>query len=65
MLWTISYTEVTTFLIAKLNLFSGMAMGAGAVFLMKQCHEQRKKHGKLKIYRSSEVANQKENEASA
>ena len=57
--------EVTMFLTAKLNLLSGMAIGAGAVLLMKQCCKQKKQHQKKTTHLSSEVANPKDGEASA
>ena len=57
--------EVTMFLTAKLNLLSGMAIGAGAVLLMKQCFKQKKQHHKNTTHHSSEVANPKDGETSA
>ena len=53
------------FLTAKLNLLSGVAIGAGAVLLMKQCCKQKKKHQKTTTHHSSKVANPKDGEASA
>ena len=52
------------FLTAKLNLLSGMAIGAGAVLLMKQCCKQKKQHHKNTKHHSSEVANPKDGEVS-
>ena len=52
------------FLTAKLNLLSGMAIGAGAVLLMKQCCKQKKQHQKNTKNHSSEVANPNEGEVS-
>ena len=57
--------EVPMFLTAKLNLLSGVAIGAGAVLLMKQCCKQNKKHQKTTTHHSSKVANPKDGEASA
>ena len=42
------------FLTAKLNLLSGMAIGAGAVLLMKQCCKQKKQHKKTTKHHSSD-----------
>ena len=53
------------FLTAKLNLLSGVAIGAGAVLLMKQCCRQKKQHQKTTKHHSSKVANLKDGEASA
>ena len=53
------------FLTAKLNLLSGMAIGAGAVLLMKQCCKQKEPQQKTTTHHSSEVANPKDSEASA
>ena len=52
------------FLTAKLNLLSGMAIGAGAALLVKQCCKQSKRHQKTSTHPSSEVANQKDDEES-
>ena len=57
--------EVTMFLTAKLNLLSGMAIGAGAVLLMKQCCKQKKQHKKTTKHHSSEVVSPKDGETSA
>ena len=51
------------FLTAKLNLLSGMAIGAGAVLLMKQCCKQRKQHQKTTTHHSSEVVSPKGGDA--
>ena len=61
----ISYKEMTMFLTAKLNLLSGMAIGAGAVLLMKKCCKQKKQHQKTTTHHSSEVANPKDSSTSA
>ncbi len=53
------------FLTAKLNLLSGMAIGAGAVLLMKQCCKQKKQHQKNTTHHSSEVVSPKDGETSA
>jgi hypothetical protein len=53
------------FLIAKLNLLSGMAIGAGAVLLMKQCCKQKEQHQKTTTHHSSEVVSPKDGETSA
>ena len=53
------------FLTAKLNLLSGVAIGAGAILLMKQCCKQKKQHQKKATHHSSEVANPKDGDASA
>ncbi len=53
------------FLTAKLNLLSGMAIGAGAVLLMKQCCKQKKQHKKTTKHHSSEVVSPKDGETSA
>ena len=53
------------FLIAKLNLLSGMAIGAGAVLLMKQCCKQTEQHQKTTTHHSSEVVSPKDGETSA
>ena len=52
------------FLTAKLNLLSGVAIGAGAVLLIKQCLKKKKKHQKTTTNHSSKVANPKDDEAS-
>ena len=57
--------EVNMFLTAKLNLLSGMAIGASAVLLMKQCCKQKKQHQKNTTHHSSKVANPVDGEASA
>ena len=51
------------FLTAKLNLLSGVAIGAGAILLMKQCAS--KEATSEEPHHSSEVANPKDGEASA
>ena len=53
------------FLTAKLNLLSGVAIGDGAVLLMKQCCKQKKKHQKTTTHHPSKVENPKDGEASA
>ena len=53
------------FLTAKLNLLSGVAIGAGAVLLMKQCCRQKKQHQKTTKHHSSKVANPRDGETSA
>ena len=53
------------FLTAKLNLLSGVAIGAGAVLLMKQCCKQKKQHRKNTTHHSSEVVHPKDGETSA
>ena len=53
------------FLTAKLNLLSGVAIGAGAVLLMKQCCKQKKKHQQTTTHHSSKVVNPKDGDASA
>ena len=53
------------FFTAKLNLLSGMAIGAGAVLLMKQCCKQKKQHQKNATHHSSEVVSPKNGETSA
>ena len=57
--------EVTMFLTAKLNLLSGMAIGAGAVLLMKQCCKQKEQHKKTTTHHSAEVVSPKDGETSA
>ncbi len=53
------------FLTAKLNLVSGMAIGAVAILLLKQCCKQKKQNQKKTTHHSSEVAKPKGGEASA
>ena len=52
------------FLTAKLNLLSGMAIGAGAVLLIRQRCKQKKQNQKNTKHHSSEVAKSKDGEAS-
>ena len=53
------------FLTAKFNLLSGMAIGAGAVLLMKQCCKQKKQHKKTTTHHSAEVVSPKDGKTSA
>ncbi len=53
------------FLTAKLNLLSGMVIGAGAVLLMKQCCKQKKQHQKTSKHHSSEVGSPIDGETSS